>query len=52
MLDEYIKNNDQSFKMLYHGIKVKNKYAAEQALKVLMQNAQILSADNLIALCL
>ena len=52
MLDEYIESNDESFSELCHAIKVKNKPLAEQALMVLMENARILAADQLVALIL
>ncbi len=52
MLDEYMESNDESFNELSRAIKAKDSSAAEQALMVLVQNARILAADDLIALCL
>jgi len=52
MLDEYIESNDESLIELAAAIKAQDQATASQALLVLMQNARILAADDLIALCL
>lgn len=52
MLDEYLEGNDESLIDLTKAIKQQDKITALKSLLILTQNARILAADNLIALCL